>query len=390
MSRDLILIALSMMTWGLGEGMFYFFQPLYLQELGADPLKIGSILGLVGLAMTLSFLPAGFLSDRFGRRPLLRIAWLIGTSATLIMAFANSMPLLVVGMVLYGSTGFVTVPLYSYMTAARGRLSVGRVLTLNSAFYNLGFVLGPLIGGTIGERIGLQSNFRAAAVVFVISTMIIFLVRPQPVEPPADDNPEPGVKVLWQGDYRRFVLMIFFVMFGIYLPQPLSQNFLQNERGVGLATIGQLLSVRSAGIVLLNLGLGQLNARLGFIITQIFMGLFTLLIWLGNGLPFYFAGYLLMGSYITGRGFIIAQGRVLVHAANMGLAYGMLETAMAAAMVLGPPLAGYLYEINPDSIYFISLALILAGLLVNGLFSPLRQKDLLSFEEKEKISWTQS
>jgi len=390
MNRDLILIALSMMTWGLGEGMFYFFQPLYLQELGADPLQIGSILGLVGLVMTLSFLPAGFLSDRFGRRPLLRLAWIMGTAATLIMAFANSMPLLVVGMALYGSTGFVTVPLYSYMTAARGRFSVGRVLTLNSAFYNLGFILGPLIGGSIGERIGLQANFRAAAGVFVFSTMIIFLVRSQPVEQPADGNQAPGVKVLWQGDYRRFVLLVFFVMFGIYLPQPLSQNFLQNERGVGLAVIGQLLSVRSAGIVILNLGLGQLNARLGFFLTQIFMGLFALLVWLGDSLPFYFAGYLLMGSYITARGLIIAQGRVLVQAANMGLAYGMLETAMAAAMVLGPPLAGLLYEINPNSIYFISLALIAAGLIANLMFSPLRQKDLISFEEKEKIKWTQS
>ncbi len=388
MNRDLILIALSLMTWGLGEGMFYFFQPLYLQELGADPVKIGTILGLVGLALTLSFLPAGFLSDRFGRRPLLRLAWVMGTAATLIMAFANSMPLLVAGMVLYGSTGFVTVPLYSYMTTARGRFSVGRVLTLNSAFYNLGFILGPLIGGSIGERVGLQANFRAAAGVFLISTLIIFLIRSQPVERPADGNAAPGFKDLWQGNYRRFVLLIFFVMFGMYLPQPLSQNYLQNEHGIGLAAIGQLLSVRSAGIVILNLGLGQLNARVGFLLTQIFMGLFTLLIWLGNGLPFYFAGYFLMGSYITGRGLVIAQGRVLVQAANMGLAYGMLETAMAAAMVLGPPLAGLLYEVNPNSIYFISLALIFTGLIINWLFSPLRQKDLVSFEEQEKIKRT--
>ncbi len=71
MSRDLVLIACALMTWGLGEGMFYFFQPLYLQELGADPLKIGSILGLVGLATMLAYLPAGYLSDRIGRRPLI-------------------------------------------------------------------------------------------------------------------------------------------------------------------------------------------------------------------------------------------------------------------------------------------------------------------------------
>jgi hypothetical protein len=34
MSRDLILVALALMTWGVGEGMFLFFEPLYLQEMG--------------------------------------------------------------------------------------------------------------------------------------------------------------------------------------------------------------------------------------------------------------------------------------------------------------------------------------------------------------------
>lgn len=389
MSRDLILVGMAMLTWGLGEGMFYFFQPLYLQELGADPLKIGSILGLVGLAMTLSFLPAGYLSDRFGRRPLLVLAWVIGTLSTVLMALADSLPVLVVGMVIYGSTGFVTVPLYSYLTAARGKFSVGRALTLNSAFYNLGYILGPLLGGIIGEQMGLRTNFRFAAIIFLASSGFIFLIRSQPVEKIEDGRPTPGLRTLGRGSFGRYVLLVFFMMFGMYLPQPLSQNFLQNERGLSLVAIGQLLSARSGGIVILNLVFGQLNARLGYILTQIGMGLFTLLIWLGTGYPFYFMGYLLIGSYITGRGLAIAQGRALVQSVNMGLAYGMLETAMATAMVLGPPLAGFLYQINPELIYIISLGLICAGMAANIFFSPLRQNDLALFEEKERAQWNQ-
>ena len=90
MSNDLLLVALSLVTWGVGEGMFLYFEPLYLQELGANPVLIGGILGSVGLAMAVSYLPAGYLSDRFGRRPMLRIAWLIGMSATVIMALAQN------------------------------------------------------------------------------------------------------------------------------------------------------------------------------------------------------------------------------------------------------------------------------------------------------------
>jgi len=282
------------------------------------------------------------------------------------------------------------VPLNSYVTAARGRVSVGRALTLSSAFFNLGYMLGPLIGGFVGENIGLKANFRYAAVIFLFSSAIVFFIRPQPVEKPPKSSAGQGVREMWQGSYGRYVVLIFFVMFAMYLPQPLAQNFLQNERGASLAAIGQLLSARSLGVVILNLLLGHLNARIGFLLTHACMVLFSLLIWLGTGFPHYLLGYLLMGGYITGRGLAIAQGRALVQSANMGVAYGMLETAVASAMVLGPPLAGWLYEINPELVYGVSLALVGLALAAYILFSPLKQRDLVLFEERERAQWNQS
>lgn len=389
MSRDLILVALSLATWGLGEGMFYFFQPLYLEKLGADPIRIGGILGVTGLAMMLSFLPAGMLSDRFGRRPLIRLAWIMGTISTLLMAFAPSLPVFVAGMVIYGATGFVTVPLNSYTTAARGRWSVGRTITLISATFSFGTILGPLLGGWLGERYGLEMNFRIAAALFVISTALIFFIRPQPVHASASDGQLAGVRALLNRRYVVYLALVFFIMLGLYLPQPLTPNFLQNQRGIDLLHIGQLLSARGAGVVLLNLALGQLNARLGLLLAQVCMALFSLLIWQGNSFPVFLLAYPLMGSYITARGLAIAQGRSLVQTANMGAGYGLLETVMSLAIVLGPPLAGYLYSIQPEWIYAVSVMLILAGLAVNWAFSPVRRADLQAFEEKEQMEWTQ-
>src|SRR5512139_970169 len=122
--------------------MFLYFQPLYMQELGADPVLIGTILGGVGLLMTLAYLPAGYLSDHIGRRPMLITAWILGTLSTGLMALANSLPVFVLVSALYGMTSFVVMPLCSYVTAARGRMSVARALTLISATYNIGAILG--------------------------------------------------------------------------------------------------------------------------------------------------------------------------------------------------------------------------------------------------------
>lgn len=390
MSRDLILVAISLFTWGTGEGMFYFFQPLYLQEFGADPVKIGGILGAVGLAMTLSFLPAGYLSDRFGRLPLIRIAWIIGMAATGLMALANSLPIFVAGMIIYGATSFVTVPLNSYTTAARGRMSVGRTITLVSSSFNLGFIIGPLLGGWLSARSGLQVNFQIAFFIFFFSSIFVFLIRPQPVEKISTDEKSGGIRSLITPRYVQFLILAFFITLGLYLPQPLTQNYMQNERGLNLVQIGQLISVRSTGVVALNLVLGQINARWGSLLAQGCVALFTLFILKGSSYPVYLVGYFLMGGYMTARLLIIAQARTLMQSSQMGRAYGLLETVTATALVLGAPLAGYIYKIDPEFIYSTSIILILFGVGANLVFSPIRRKDLKRFEEKERATWKTS
>jgi MFS family permease len=66
----------------------------------------------------------------------------------------------------------------------------------------------------------------------------------------------------------------------------------------------------------------------------------------------------------------MAQVRVLIHPAQMGLAFGISETGYALALILSPLLAGFLYDREPAAVYPASLALILIGVLVSLLFTP--------------------
>jgi len=352
-----------MMAWGLGEGMFYVFQPLYLEELGASPLVIGRILGAVGIAMTVAHIPAGFLADRIGRRPMMWLAWSIGMLATWVMALARSLPVFVAGMIFYGLTAFVMSPLNSYITEARGKLNVGRAITLISAFYSTGAILGPWLGGQIGSRMGLHTVYLISAAIFVISVLIVLLIRPQPIVQHAQSS-QPARFPLNRG-YLVFTGVVFLAMFATYLPQPLSPNFLQNERSLSIEQIGELGSISSLGIVFLNLTLGSLNARLGFLVGQACMAGYTLALWQGTGMGWYSMGYFLIGGYRVARSFATALTRELVPPAWMGLAYGITETVNTSVVIFAPPLAGMLYQQNPPLIYITALALIGFSLLVS-------------------------
>jgi len=98
LNRSLIFIASALLLWGFGEGMFFNFVPIYLdKQFDLTKYDIGLILGVFGFSMAITHIPAGRLADRFGRRPLLVIAWLLGGAATLNMGIANTLPVYLAG-----------------------------------------------------------------------------------------------------------------------------------------------------------------------------------------------------------------------------------------------------------------------------------------------------
>lgn len=368
MNPSLLWLAAALFTWGIGEGMFFYIQPLYLQQLGADPLTIGGILSLAGIAMTVAHIPAGYLSDRIGRRPLLIAAWLIGSIAALLMALATSLWPFVAGLLMYGFTAFVSSPLSSYATAARGQWSVAQTLTVISASFNLGMVIGPLSGGWIGDHAGIRYIYWIAAGLFIVSTIFITRIQPQPRDVHSADSPPPGL--LTNQRYLGFLALAFTVAFATYLAQPLTPNFLQNERGLTLSQVGLLGTLGGIGNVTLSLGLGRLKARTGYLLGQFSVFLFALLIWQGMGMPLFGLAYFLLGGFRAARSLATAQIRPLIHESQMGLAYGIADTALNSTMVIAPLLAGFLYQMRPDLVYLVSLGILLLVMLASAALAP--------------------
>jgi predicted MFS family arabinose efflux permease len=368
MDPSLVWLSVSLFIWGIGEGMFLIFQPIYLSQLGANPLQIGAILSAAGVAMVISHIPAGYLSDRFGRRPLLFASWILGLISTWVMALAQNLPPFTAGLVLYSFTAFVTAPLNSYVTTARGKWSVARAITLISVAFNLGAVVGPFAGGWVGDHFGLRTVFFVSGSIFVLSNVLIYFIRPQPRD--QHDPAAPPSRLLANRPYLNFLALGFLICLATYLPQPFTAKFLQDVRHLSLGSIGLLGTFGGVGNTLLTFFLGQLEARVGFVLGQIAVGLFTLLLWRETGFEWLAVGYVLLGGYRATRALFSAQIRPLIHISQMGLAYGIAEAVSALTLVIAPVLAGLLYEKDPASIFPIALAAILFGAALSVALLP--------------------
>ena len=368
MNPELILIGVSLFTWGIGEGMFWYFQPIYLTQLGANTMTIAGVFSAFGAAMMLVHIPAGYLSDKIGRRPLIWTAWFFGLAAAWCMALAGNLQVFIVGTVIYGLTAFVSSPLYSYVTTARGKYSPARVMTLSSATFNLGAIIGPVTGGWIASQYGLRTIYYVVACIFVVSFVIILFLKPQPRD--FHDPAEPPINLFKNKRYLWLLSIAFTSVFVMYLPQTLTPKFLEVERNISLSQVGLIGSAGSIGSVVINLLLGQMNSRLGFFLAQILVGLFALLIWRGNGMYWYALGYFMLGGYRTARMLIFAQVRPFIHQAQIGLAFGLTDTVNSLAVVLSPLLAGWLYDRDPLSVFIATIGLIGISLLFGICFAP--------------------
>lgn len=379
MNRNLLLVTLAMGAWGVGEGFFIYFQPLYLQQWGADPLLIGGIYGAMGITMALAQIPAGYLSDRLGSRNIMWLSWILGTVSAWTMALANSLPLFVVGIVFYGLAGFVMAPMNSYITNVRGNFSVGRAIAIPSGVYSLGAVIGPIIGGLVADKLGFKAVYIIAAIIFIISTTIILFVQKKPEVHHVDQESLNPKGLLKNTRFMAFLGVVLITTFALYLPQPFTPSFLQNQQHLTSTTIGILGAFGSLGSALAMLFLSHLGSLTGFFISQVMLVGFALLFLKGNNTILFGLGYVFIGGYRLCRVMVLSIGRSLIHPAETGLAYGLMETMNAVTLIIAPILAGALYRDDPYSIYRVGLILLVSVLVFNMIiFSVINKRKAIT------------
>lgn len=105
----------------------------------------------------------GNLSDRFGRRPVLILSLAMLGVDYLITGLAPTIGLLFVGRVLSGMAGAAYPTANAYIADISPPEKRAANFGLVGAAFGVGFILGPALGGFVGEHFGLRAPFYVAA-----------------------------------------------------------------------------------------------------------------------------------------------------------------------------------------------------------------------------------
>ncbi|MEX0860438.1 MAG: TCR/Tet family MFS transporter, partial [Cucumibacter sp.] len=142
----------------------------------------GGWLLFVYAAMQFLFSPVlGNLSDRFGRRPVLLLSLLGLTVDYILMGVAGTIWLLFVGRILSGIMGAAISTATAYIADISQRENRARNFGYIGAAVGVGFILGPVIGGQLGE-FGPRIPFFAAAGLAFCNFIYGYFILPESLQ----------------------------------------------------------------------------------------------------------------------------------------------------------------------------------------------------------------
>jgi DHA1 family tetracycline resistance protein-like MFS transporter len=185
--NPILFVLLSVLIDTIGFGIIAPVLPKLIMQIAdtdvAGAGRIGGFLLVVFAGLQFLFGPVmGNLSDAYGRRPVLVFSMLAFGLNYALMGFAPNLLWLFAGRALTGIAGAIYAPANAYVADVTPPEKRAQSFGMIGASFGLGFILGPALGGFIGE-ISPRAPFFAAAGLAILNFLYGLFVLPESLPP---------------------------------------------------------------------------------------------------------------------------------------------------------------------------------------------------------------
>ena len=180
MKRPLYVIFATIALDAIGIGLIFPILPRLLEDV-THARNIAPYVGImIALYAVMQFFFApmlGALSDRLGRRPVLLISLTGAAINYVVMAFAPQLWLLLLGRAIAGLTSANVSVAMAYITDISPEDTRARRFGLFNAMFGIGFIIGPVPGGLLGDY-WVRLPFIAAAMLNACNLLLALFILP--------------------------------------------------------------------------------------------------------------------------------------------------------------------------------------------------------------------
>lgn len=331
----------------VGFGIVVPILGIYAKRFGASGLQVGLLFACYSLAQLICAPLLGKLSDRIGRKPVIVLS-LLGTAlGSLVTGVAGALWVLFAGRIIDGASGGSLAVAQAAVSDISTPEQRPKLIGMLGAAFGVGFVLGPAIGGLAAAG-GAHVPFYVAAGlagINAVAAMIRLPSTPPAARPAGQPSGRPRSTVLSQLVVIGFITTIAFTAFESTFSLFGSARFSLTEKSTAFVFLGVglvLVAVQGGlyGRLVDRLGVGGLY-RFGLVLVAVGLGLTAI----AHSWP-----VLVLALFVLAVGQGCAAPTIAAIVSNAappdrrGQAMGYQQSAYAAARVVGPPIAGVLFD----------------------------------------------
>jgi len=370
----LLILMMNMFIVMTGIGLVIPIMPTIIHQFGAGGKTFGFLIATFAFAQFLFSPLAGDLSDRYGRKKSIVFGLLLFSSAQFLFAFSNHLALLYVSRIIGGIGGAFMIPsmmafvadITTIETRAKG---MGRL----GAAMSFGFVVGPGVGGFLAA-FGLRAPFLIAGTVAAAAALLSAFFLSEPAKEKVQavvKKRDPLLKQLalsMKKSYFILLVMMFTLSFGLANYQSTISLFTDQKFGFSPSDISILMVVGGLiGVIVQAFVLDRVLTRFGEVRVMNTMLVVAAVSMIGILFVTGFLSVLLVSAvFFTAASLLRPSINTTISKMagdEQGFAAGMNNAYMSIGNMVGPALAGTLFDINMGLPYIFG-ALIIGVTLV--------------------------
>ena len=162
------------LTESMGRGSVTTFLPIFAAMIGLSITRIGILLAVSILTLSILGPLGGIIADRFNRRLLIVLGQGIFIIAMVAIPMTNSFEQLLPVLLIQGISGAICIPAASALIVGEGRsYGMGSAMATLFVAMGIGMTIGPILSGVVADFASINSVFYTAAGMGVIGTGLL-------------------------------------------------------------------------------------------------------------------------------------------------------------------------------------------------------------------------
>lgn len=358
----------------LGIGLVIPVMPTIMNELGLSGSTVGYLVAAYAFAQMVISPIAGKWVDHYGRKPMIIIGLFIFAFSEVLFGLGRSVSVLFISRILGGlSAAFIMPAVTAFIADITTRNERSKALGYMSAVINTGFIIGPGIGGFLGE-ISIRLPFFAAALFGAAAAVISLLFLKEPARKEMEKQAEKlslktSFRKIFHPMYAAAFALILIFSFGLASFESLFSLFVDHKFGLTPKDIAIVVMAGGLlGALAQLLLFDRLTKRMGEIaLTRYCLAVSVILTLATTAASSYIE--IMVISCVLFIGFDLIRPALTTYLSKIagdeqGFVGGMNSMFTSLGNVFGPILGGTLFDINLNYPFYFSAIVLMIGFII--------------------------